>query len=287
MDKRKKKTGRLRLFIQCAFAALSNGHLIGFAKGKIYTGHLKTLCVPGMNCYSCPGALGACPIGALQAVLSSKQFHVSLYVFGLLTVLGTVFGRLICSFLCPFGLLQDLLHKLPFPKKLRRLPWERLWTSLRYGMLVLFVILLPALVHNAFGIGDPWFCKYVCPVGTLEAGIPLVLSDPSLQGAIGSLFWWKIALLALVLIASVILYRPFCRYLCPLGAFYGLFNRFALYRYHVDPTKCISCGACQKACGLDIPTWKTPNSTRCIRCGACKNACPTAAIKTVFPLKKP
>ena len=287
MDKRKKKTGRLRLFIQCAFAALSNGHLIGFAKGKIYTGHLKTLCVPGMNCYSCPGALGACPIGALQAVLSSKQFHVSLYVFGLLTVLGTVFGRLICGFLCPFGLLQDLLHKLPFPKKLRRLPGERLWTSLRYGMLVLLVILLPALVHNAFGIGDPWFCKYVCPVGTLEAGIPLVLSNPSLQGAIGSLFWWKIALLALVLITSVILYRPFCRYLCPLGAFYGLFNRFALYRYHVDPTKCISCGACQKACGLDIPTWKTPNSTRCIRCGACKNACPTGAIKTVFPLKKP
>ena len=287
MDKRKKKTGRLRLFIQCAFAALSNGHLIGFAKGKIYTGHLKTLCVPGMNCYSCPGALGTCPIGALQAVLSSKQFHVSLYMFGLLTVLGTVFGRLICGFLCPFGLLQDLLHKLPFPKKLRRLPGERLWTSLRYGMLVLLVILLPALVHNAFGIGDPWFCKYVCPVGTLEAGIPLVLSNPSLQGAIGSLFWWKIALLALVLITSVILYRPFCRYLCPLGAFYGLFNRFALYRYHVDPTKCISCGACQKACGLDIPAWKTPNSTRCIRCGACKNACPTGAIKTVFPLKKP
>ena len=287
MDKRKKKTGRLRLFIQCAFAALSNGHLIGFAKGKIYTGHLKTLCVPGMNCYSCPGALGTCPIGALQAVLSSKQFHVSLYMFGLLTVLGTVFGRLICGFLCPFGLLQDLLHKLPFPKKLRRLPGERLWTSLRYGMLVLLVILLPALVHNAFGIGDPWFCKYVCPVGTLEAGIPLVLSNPSLQGAIGSLFWWKIALLALVLITSVILYRPFCRYLCPLGAFYGLFNRFALYRYHVDSTKCISCGACQKACGLDIPAWKTPNSTRCIRCGACKNACPTGAIKTVFPLKKP
>lgn len=279
MDKRKKRPGKLRLLIQCAFAALSNGHLIGFRTGKIYTGPLKVLCTPGMNCYSCPGALGACPIRSLQAVLNSKQYHIALYVFGLLTVLGTVFGRLICGFLCPFGLVQDLLHKIPFPKKIRKLPGEKYWRSLRFVLLGLFVILLPMLVHNLLGIGDPWFCKYICPVGTLEAGIPLVLLNPELQGAIGWHYVWKIAILVLILVGSVITYRPFCRYLCPLGAIYGFFNRFAIYRYHIDTEKCVECGACQKVCKLDIPVWKKPNSIDCIRCGECRNACPTGAIK--------
>ena len=280
MDKRKKRPGKLRLLIQCAFAALSNGHLIGFRTGKIYTGPLKVLCAPGMNCYSCPGAFGACPIGSLQAVLNSKQYHITLYVFGLLTVLGTIFGRLICGFLCPFGLVQDLLHKIPFPKKIRKLPGEKYWRSLRFVLLGVFVILLPMLAHNLLGIGDPWFCKYICPVGTLEAGIPLVLLNPELQGAIGWHYAWKIAVLVLILMASVIIYRPFCRYLCPLGAIYGFFNRFAIYRYHIDTEKCVECGACQKVCKLDIPVWKKANSIDCIRCGECRHACPTGAIQT-------
>lgn len=278
--KKKKRPGRLRLLIQCAFAALSNGHLMGFAKGKIYTGPLKTLCVPGMNCYSCPGAFGSCPIGSLQAALTGRQFHAVLYVLGFLTAFGALCGRLICGFLCPFGLVQDLLHKIPFPKKLRKLPGEGILRYLRFALLGLFVILLPLTVVNAFGISDPWFCKYVCPVGTIEAGIPLVLTNPGLQGAVGGLFVWKVAVLALILFACVVLYRPFCRYLCPLGALYGLFNRFALYRYHVDTDKCIHCGACQKICKLDIPVWKNPNSLDCIRCGECKHVCPTGAIKT-------
>lgn len=279
MVNQKKRPGRIRLLIQCAFAALSNGHLIGFRTGKIYTGALKVLCTPGMNCYSCPGALGACPIGALQAVLNSKQYHVALYVFGLLTVLGTCFGRLICGFLCPFGLLQDLLHKIPFPRKIRKLPGERYWRSLRFVLLGIFVILLPMTVCNFLGIGDPWFCKYICPVGTLEAGIPLVLLNSELQGAIGWHYVWKIAILALILGGSLILYRPFCRYLCPLGAIYGFFNRFAIYRYRIDTEKCVACGACQTACKLDIPVWKNPNSTDCIRCGECRHACPAGAIR--------
>lgn len=280
MVKRKKHPGKIRLLIQCAFAALSNGHLIGFGTGKIYTGPLKVLCTPGMNCYSCPGALGSCPIGALQAVLNSKQYHVALYVFGLLTVLGTFFGRFICGFLCPFGLLQDLLYKIPFPKKVRRLPGERYWRYLRFAILGIMVVLLPMAVHNLLGIGDPWFCKYICPVGTLEAGIPLVLLNPGLQGTIGWNYIWKIAILVLLLVASVMIYRPFCRYLCPLGAVYGLFNRFAIYRYNVDAKKCVECGACQSACKLDIPVWKNPNSMDCIRCGECRHVCPTGAIGT-------
>lgn len=286
MDKKKKRPGKLRLLIQCVFAALSNGYLVGFGTGKIYTGPLKVLCNPGMNCYSCPGALGSCPVGALQAVLNSKQYHVALYVFGLLTVMGTIFGRLICGFLCPFGLVQDLLHKIPFPQKVRKLPGEQYWRSLRFVLLGLFVIILPMTIHNILGIGDPWFCKYICPVGTLEAGIPLVILNPELQSAVGWQYVWKIAILVLILVASVIIYRPFCRYLCPLGAIYGFFNRFAIYRYHIDTEKCVECGACQSACKLDIPVWKKPNSVDCIRCGECSHACPTGAIKNMYSRNK-
>lgn len=288
MDKQEKKIKRprkLRLLIQCGFAALCNGHIQGFFRGKIYTGPLKTLCVPGMNCYSCPGALGSCPIGSLQAVLGSREYQAALYVFGLLTVLGTLMGRLVCGLLCPFGLIQDLLHKIPFIKKLRRLPGERFLRLLRFVFLGVFVILLPMVAVDAFGIGDPWFCKYVCPVGTLEAGIPLVLLNKALQSALGFLYTWKLVILALTVVLSIILFRPFCRYICPLGAVYGLFNRFALYRYHIDPDSCIECGACQRACGMDIEVWKNPNSIDCVRCGACRDACPTGAIRTSWQKK--
>ena len=68
---------RVRLWVQIAFAALTNGYLYGFLTGRIYTGPTKAVCVPGLNCYSCPGALGACPIGSLQAVLGSRKFGCS------------------------------------------------------------------------------------------------------------------------------------------------------------------------------------------------------------------
>ena len=64
---RRPKKG-IRLWIQIIFAALTNGYVNGFLQSKIYTGPTKAICVPGLNCYSCPGALGACPIGSLQAV---------------------------------------------------------------------------------------------------------------------------------------------------------------------------------------------------------------------------
>lgn len=273
---------RRRLLIQLAFAALSNGYLKGFVRGQIYTGPSKYLCLPGMNCYSCPGALGSCPIGALQVTLNSRQYKVSLYVLGLLTVFGSHLGRFVCGFLCPFGLLQDLLFKIPFVKKLRRLPGEKGLRWLRFVFLGIFVILLPLFVIDITGLGEPWFCKWICPVGTLEGGIPLVLLNNAMRGAAGFLFRWKLVILIITLLSSIIIYRPFCRYACPLGAVYGLFNKISLYKIKIDPQKCVGCAACQKACKLDIPVWKNPDSMDCIRCGECKTACQHSAISTTF-----
>lgn len=280
--KKKKNPSVFRHWFQAAFFALTNGYASGFVKGKIFSGENKVFCVPGLNCYSCPGALFSCPIGSLQAVITSSEFTVSCYVFGFIMAVGALFGRLVCGFLCPFGLVQDLLYKIPFVKKLKNLPGHKYLRFLRYIVLAVFVFLLSGLIVNDAGNGKPWYCEFICPSGTLFAGIPLVASNPGLADTIGWRFWLKIAILAATLLLSVISFRPFCKYVCPLGALYGVCNPISLYRYRVAEDKCIGCGACQKACNMDIKVWKTPNSTQCIRCGECKAACPTGAITSTW-----
>ena len=277
------KISKVRLLIQAAFTALSNGYIKGFAHGKIYQGDLKYVCLPGMNCYSCPGALGSCPIGALQSTLSSREYKISLYVFGFISLFAVIFGRLICGFLCPFGLIQDLLFKIPFVKKVRELKGEKFLRCLRFIILAVFVIIMPMFVIDITGLGKPWFCKYICPVGTLEGGIPLVLMNKTLRSAIGFLFKWKVAILIVILIFSIIIYRPFCRYICPLGAIYGLFNKISFVSYKVDKSKCTKCGVCQKTCKLNIKVYENPNSMDCIRCGECIEACSVKALKMSKP----
>lgn len=281
-----KRRLNIRLLTQIIFTAITNGYLLGFVQGKIFTGKTKQLCVPGLNCYSCPGAVGSCPIGALQAVIDSRNFKVSFYMIGFFMVIGSIFGRFICGWLCPFGLVQDLLHRIPLFKKKKLLPFDSILKYLRYVILIVFVILLPMLAVNIVGQGDPWFCKWICPSGTLFGGIPLMLTNNSLAAAAGWLFQWKILVLIVILILSMIYYRPFCRYLCPLGAIYGWMNSIALYRFYVDENVCTKCGTCQKACGFQIKVYETPNSTECIRCNECIKACPHKAIHSTISSKK-
>ncbi len=276
MGKKKRPVG-LRTWVQICFTALTNGYAAGFVNGKIFKGQSKKLCLPGLNCYSCPGALGACPIGSLQAVLTDRNYSFAFYAVGFLMLVGALAGRFVCGWLCPFGLVQDLIYKIPFPKKLKKLPGDKVLKYLKYVILIGFVIILPLTVLDIVGQGSPWFCKYICPSGTLFAGIPLIASNPILQSVLGRLFTWKLAILIVLILLSLAVFRPFCRYLCPLGAVYGLFNPVSLCRYSITE-ECTRCGACHRACPEDIEVYKTPNSPECIRCGKCKSACPHNAI---------
>lgn len=270
---------------QALWALLSNSYLMGFVQGKIYQGPLKNLCVPGLNCYSCPGALGSCPIGALQAVIGSWNFKFAFYVAGFLMFVGALIGRFVCGWLCPFGLIQDLLHKIPFPKKISTFKWDKPLRWLKYVILLVFVILLPLFLVDVLGQGAPWFCKLICPAGTLEGGVPLVLLNEEMRGAIGWLYAWKNALLIGIIVLSILIYRPFCKYICPLGAIYGAFNSISVFRYRVDEDKCIHCGKCARSCKMGVDPVKNANSAECIRCGLCQQVCPTDAISSGFGVK--
>lgn len=271
-----KITGRMRGWIQAGATLLSNIHLSNFFKGGIYQGSGKAVCVPGLNCYSCPAASGACPIGAFQAVAGSSKFGFSYYITGFLILVGVLLGRFVCGFLCPFGWLQDLLHKIPG----RKISTGRLkpLTYMKYAVMIGTVILLPALMINDVGMGDPYFCKYICPQGVLEGALPLAAANAGIRSALGTLFTRKLIILMAVGILSVVFYRPFCKWVCPLGAFYGLMNKVALLGVEVDRGKCVSCGRCAEVCKMDVDITRTPNHGECIRCGKCVTVCPVDAL---------
>ena len=273
---------RKKNIIQALASLATNANLKGFFEGRIYTGNTKVACVPGLNCYSCPGAVGSCPIGSLQAVIGSKKFSISYYVFGIMILIGALFGRLVCGLLCPFGFVQDLLYKIPTPKFKIPEKVDRPLRYLKFVILLVFVILLPMFLTNQFGLGAPYFCKLICPAGTLGGALPLLAKNEGLRNTIGFLFFWKLSILIVIIALSIFTYRPFCKYICPLGAFYSFFNKIGFYKIVFVSDKCVNCGLCEKSCKMDINVRANPNSLECIRCGACTAACRHDALVMTY-----
>jgi len=287
------RTGlNVRFWAQAGSTLLTNAYLKGFQAGNLYTGRLKQICVPSLNCYSCPAAMYSCPIGAIQvtiagaggidltavhtigARLSAIATSLPLLVIGFLALVGGIVGRAACGWVCPFGWLQELLHKIPSPK----FNGPQFLKYLKYIILIVFVFLLPAFWLDEFDGGEPSFCKYVCPAGTLEGGLPLAYLKPDLRSQLGILFTWKVSLLAFLLLLSVLFRRPFCRWVCPLGAFYGPFNKISLLKIDFNKGACIECGACSRQCPVSLDVPRQIDSAECLKCFECKSVCPKKLI---------
>ncbi|HSA95892.1 MAG TPA: 4Fe-4S binding protein [Acidobacteriota bacterium] len=288
MKKRVKPRDK-RVWSQAVSALAINAWLPNWLTGGIFQGNIKGICVPVLNCYSCPSALGACPVGAMQTMMGGLRFNLSvaekkfgLYVAGLMGISGSIAGRWTCGWLCPFGFLQELMYKIPTPK----INFPKVLSYARYAFLAVMVLILPVLIVDQFGYGQTWFCKWVCPAGTLEAGIPLVLLNKGLRPLVGFMYYWKVAILFLFLGLMTVSRRPFCRAVCPLGAFLGLFNKVSFFRMVVDDEKCIRCGACRKDCPVDHRIDTSPNSPDCIRCLRCVSSCKYGAVSYDFPGKR-
>ena len=262
--------------MQLYSALLHNAYIKGFIEGRIYTGRAKYACVPGLNCYSCPGAVGSCPLGALQNALSASGHRAGWYVMGILLLFGVILGRTVCGWLCPLGLIQELLHRVPVPK-LKKGPFTRALSWLKYVILAVFVVAIPLWYGLRGDIPLPAFCKYICPAGTLEGAVGHLAhpANVSYYSMLGILFTRKFVIMLVIGLACVFCYRSFCRFLCPLGALYGLFSRFSIIGVKVDPSRCTCCGACVRSCGMDV---RRVGGHECIQCGKCMDVCSQGAI---------
>ena len=265
-----------RRLVQLYAALLYNANLKGFIDGHIYSGNLKAVCVPGFNCYSCPGAIASCPLGSLQNALNAAGRTAPWYVLGILSLFGVILGRTICGWICPLGLIQELLHKIP-THKIRRSRVTRILSYLKYVFLAVFVIAIPIWYGVGKGLILPGFCKYICPAGTLEGAVGLLQNPANATSfyQLGALFTNKWVIMTVIGLACVFCYRSFCRFICPLGAIYGFFNRFALTGVKVNPDRCNGCGQCVMKCRMDV---KHVGDRECISCGKCIDTCAQGAI---------
>ena len=277
-----------RRLVQLYSALLYNAHLRGFIDGEIYVGRAKTVCVPGFNCYSCPGAIGACPLGSIQNALAAAGHQAGWYVLGIILLYGVILGRTICGWLCPLGLIQELLHKIPTPK-IRKSRITRVLSWLKYILLAVFAAAIPLWYGLRHNMPLPGFCKYICPAGTFEGAIGLLANPVNSEkfSMLGILFTRKFIIMLLIGLLCVFCYRTFCRFICPLGAIYGLFNSFNVIGVKVDSSRCSGCGSCVCSCGMDV---RHVGDHECINCGRCMEVCTRNAISIKagsFTLKAP
>ena len=193
-----------------------------------------------------------------------------------------------CGWLCPFGFLQDLLYRVKnqikkIPSFFKYMPWV---------FLIVFSIALP------FFTTEHWFSK-LCPIGTLVAGIPWVLWNPIdpttgnptvAPGSISFIFYIKVLILFGCLAAFVVIKRPFCRFVCPMGLFWSFFNKISLVKLTVGEgcnggEGCKGTFRCQDKCPMDLKVYEDPNSPECVRCLECLATCDNVKVSCAWPGK--
>jgi len=222
---------------------------------NLYFLRLQSVCVPALNCYSCPAAVFACPIGTLVNFSVLRLFPF--ITIGILGLTGIIGGRFVCGWVCPFGFIQDGLHKIPSPKL--EVPQRLGYT--KYLVLILLVFLIPFFFPHSTST----FCHF-CPTGTLESAIPWRIMGVSSGDNIG--FSMRMVILLGTIVLAIVLSRGFCRLLCPLGAIFSIFNRVSLFRMRLTKP-CNNCGTCAKECPVEIDPVKQMNAPECIRCLEC------------------
>lgn len=300
-----------------------NAYILSYIQNKvIYQGFLKNIPEPVLNCYGGPLSVFACPMGSLQQIIGIHR--IPFFIIGFFVIVGIVVGRMACAWVCPFGLIQDLLYKiktfrLNLPKFAPVLTMALfiigylfahifmanlvlIWRILAVaGFVILgivldnlikwkiekfditsikYLVLIGVAVIFAYYTAEPWYCK-LCPQGTLEAGIPLVLWDPvhQLRRLVGWLYYTKIGILTITLLLSIPIKRPFCRVACPIGALYAVFNKFSLVHLKLKKEECKVCRRCEKVCPMEIEVHENPNQLDCIRCFECVWHCSPRSVE--------
>ena len=223
-----------------------------------------------------------CPLGGVVSFWQLLNFgtlvkkvhesSVVLAVLGLL--LALLFGPVICGWVCPFGTFQEWLGGLGrklFGKKYNNFVPRKLDRALRYLRYLVFA-----------------WVSYM----TVISG-KLIFQDYDPYYALFNFWTGEVAIagytaLAAVIILSLFVERPFCKYACPYGALQGVFNLFRIFGIRRNAPTCISCKACSKACpmNIDVSTSKVVRDHQCISCLECTSdaACPIPATVDMLAL---
>lgn len=169
-------------------------------------------------------------------------------VFTLLTTL--IWGRVFCSTLCPFGAVQDFLSKL-VPKR-----WQRtVPAAIHNKAIYIKYAILALIVLMAFVQGGVSIFQYFEPFGTL-----FFYST--------SIVLWSI--LIVILLASSVVKRFYCRYACPLGAALGVLSLVSLSRIK-RVQQCTACTVCEHACPTGAIERHKVDFKECVRCDICES----------------
>lgn len=270
------------------------------------------------------GLLGV-PTKTMGEALGSLQYMLYLLVPPLLAlasifVAAVILNRAFCAWVCPFGLVQDMLNLV---KKRHTRVSPRTHNQMiyvKYFVLAATILISGTLAASvAAGIGSSYkealgvFAlapfNALSPADTLFAVVPRTVIDAryalsdllakpeaDISGAIISsitsvsvLFWARIFILALTFVLIIYVPRGWCRYVCPQGAFSALFSRFSFLGLRRDPVRCSKAGCrdCVDVCPMLVPIleepWEKFTHPECIMCLKCVDACSTKAIKLKFP----
>jgi polyferredoxin len=188
-------------------------------------------------------------------------------LFGITVVLAIAFRRSFCGLICPFGFIQEFIgmivkklftRKMTMPSKL-----DKPLRYLKYVILILTVFYAWKTAGLWMAPYDPWSVY-----GHLPEGLQSVWSE----SAVG------VILLGITLIGSLLYDRFFCKYLCPMGAFYGIISKISPFKVVRNENECIDCGKCSKSCpvNIDVQHAKKVTSAECINCQTCVLSCPKA-----------
>jgi len=228
----------------------------------------KWLCNPVLSCHSCALAWFACPIGVFIHYSGYQLFPF--FALGTVLLIGVFLGRLLCGWVCPFGLVQDLLHRIPSPKFV--LPG---WTAnLKYVVLLLMVFLFPFLWGESTWFS---FCR-ICPAAAIQVTLPAMISEGT------SMISWatviRLAILVGILSLAVVSSRSFCKVLCPIGALLAPLNLVSFWRVKPPRDACLTCLKCNSTCPTDVnPSERLPKqipanrALDCIVCHDCQAVC--------------
>jgi ferredoxin-type protein NapH len=255
-----------RRIVQLVTLGLLTSNFWGISTGR--------LCLPILHCEACTLSWFLCPIGGMLS--SSVAFHEwPILTLAIIAGGGLLVGRVFCGWVCPTGLVQDLLYKIPAPK----IELPPVLNVAKYGFLLVTVVAV------AYFVGKDtraFFCNF-CPTATAEVVLPQMIADHDY-----ALDAWRLVRFA-VLAATVMLAighpRSFCKIVCPVGALVALTNKFSLFALRLDAAKCIHCQKCDRACPTGVPVERSSETGRaisrhpeCVECLTCESVCPTRAI---------